>query len=459
MSNQYGKIPLVSGQRILQDVGGTGLSGIVIGNESGLTCSVTLQGANVKKTLYPGTVDKFIVPQGRSWNGNVQIDPVADLNNIISWPSSHIYIDTYGVNEEITGQYPFVLNRAGNVGNPVSFVSGSSTSVQNDNNASGTQVVEMTVLGSPSSNEVHNNDGSGWIGRWINPTFTKMFQWFSAGTTALQLGATGLLTEILGTFKVDQTLTVVGTSSLDNGAITTDGAGNETATSVTATTINATTVGATTVNVGTVNATTVNATGNFNPLGNVILENNVPLQIEDSGDTARNVLTVDASNIVTLSGITTKDQANVQNAAATIKFIFDLVLGLLTIPGTKQTITGNTSGTFDIYECFAGPIKLVIGIQANYRDTNTFANVTLKTAFTKVAFIVATSTGGIVTGTGGVADTMRQVTWGTGTTAGSHANGATVPQDAAGFSPGAFTQVGSNNYGSAHDGICIIIGV
>lgn len=250
MSNQYGKIPLVSGQQIIEDVGGTGLSGIVIGNESGLTCTVTLQGAGVKKTLYPGTVDKFEVPKGRSWTGNMQIDPTADLNNIISWPSSHVYVDTYGVGEVITGQYPFQLNRAGNIGNAVNFVSGVSTGVQNDNNAAGTQFIEATVLGSPSSNEVHTVDGAGWIGRWINPTFTKTFQWFSSGATALMLGAAGLLTEILGGLKVDQTLTVIGASSFSNGNASID----------TAAAFNGDATNTNTVNAGTGNITNVNVT-------------------------------------------------------------------------------------------------------------------------------------------------------------------------------------------------------
>ncbi len=456
MSNQFGKIPLVSGVQILEDVGGTGLSGIVIGNESGLTCSVTLQGANVKKTLYPGTVDKFEVPKGRSWNGNVQIDPTADLNNIISWPSSHIYIDTYGVNEVISGQYPFVLNRAGNVGNPVSFVSGSSTSVQNDNNASGTEFIEATVLSSPTSNESHKVDGSGWIGRWNNPTFTKILQWFSSGTTALQLGAIGnFLTEVLGNFKVNGTTELVGNTTIDGNAAITGTLG---VTGIeTGGTINATTVGVTTGNITTVNATDVNTTGN------ITQANNKALKWKDNGGgggTARNVMNVDASDNVTIQGITGNDQVLVQNAAGSIQFILDAVLGLFKIPGTKQTITGNTSGTFDIYEIFTGDIKVVVGVQTNYRDTNTFANKTLKTAFSAVAAIFNMGCGGVLTGTGGTADTdNREVTWGTGTTAGTQAAVTGIPQDAAGFTTHGFTQIGSNNYASAHGGVVIIIGV
>lgn len=285
MSNQYGKIPLVSGQQIIEDVGGTGLSGIVIGNESGLTCTVTLQGAGVKKTLYPGTVDKFEVPKGRSWTGNMQIDPTADLNNIISWPSSHVYVDTYGVGEVITGQYPFQLNRAGNIGNAVNFVSGVSTGVQNDNNAAGTQFIEATVLGSPSSNEVHTVDGAGWIGRWINPTFTKTFQWFATGATALMLGAAGLITEILGNLLVD---------------------------------------------------------------GVINLLNAKAIQWNDSGGTARTIIQVDGSNNTQLFGVLGTDKIQFLKHDGTLEGSVDVSNGNAAFNGSVSNVNGALSGFFPI---------------------------------------------------------------------------------------------------------------
>lgn len=386
MSNQYGKIPLVSGQQIIEDVGGTGLSGIVIGNESGLTCTVTLQGANVKKTLYPGTVDKFEVPKGRSWTGNMQIDPTADLNNIISWPSSHIYVDTYGVNEPITGQYPFVLNRAGNVGNPVSFVSGSSTSVQNDNNVAGTEFIEATVLGSPSSNEAHFVDGSGWIGRWINPTFTKVFQWFSAGATALQLGAAGLLTEVLGGAKVDQNLTVLGSSSLDNGAITTDGAGHETAVSLTATTVTATTVTATTANIGTATVSGVTAAN-----GGLQLPNAVAIQAKDAGGIARTIEQVDASNNLQFFGITGKDILQFLSSGGNLEAAIDLVKGAFNLSTPVTDINGGTAGVAHHWMPFQGPsFKVVLIEEVGFRTAAANQDYTFPTPFVNGGIFITT---------------------------------------------------------------------
>lgn len=407
MSNQFGKIPLVSGVPILEDVGGTGLSGIVIGNESGLTCAVTLQGANVKKTLYPGTVDKFVVPKGRSWNGNVQIDPTADLNNTISWPSSHIYIDTYGVNEEITGQYPMVLNRAGNIGNPVSFVSGSSTSVQNDNNAAGTQFVEATVLGSPTSNEVHFNDGSGWIGRWINPTFTKVFQWFSAGATALQLGATGLLTEILGGAKVDQNLTVVGSSSLDNAHITTDGAGNETAVSLTATTVTPTTLNAGTANVSGV--ATISGVTAAN--GGLQLPNAVAIQAKDSGGTARTIEQVDASNNLQFFGITGKDIIQFLDHAGGLQAAIDLVKGAINLSTPVTDINGGTAGIAHHWMPLQGPsLKVVLIEEVGFRTAAGNQDYTFPTPFVNGGIFITTDAVTWQSLKGGAAQSQNVVT-------------------------------------------------
>ncbi len=250
-------------------MGGTGLSGVLIGNESGLTCKVTLQGANVSRTLYPGTVDFFEVPSNKTWNGNLQIDPTADLNNVSFWPGSYVFVDTFGIGERPSGIFPMALNRAGNIGNQVTTTVGSATSVQNDNNAAGTVFVEATVLGSPSSNVSMAVDGSGWFGRWVNPTFTKVFQWFSSGTTALILGAAGLLTHILGSLTVDQNLAVTGTATFNGASASIDGSSNFNGNAVNTNNVNTGVVAATTVNCTTANASTLHSTGAGNIDGNL----------------------------------------------------------------------------------------------------------------------------------------------------------------------------------------------
>lgn len=277
MSNVYGKIDISDGLQKTADVGGTGLSGLVIGNDSGYTCKITLQGANIVRTLYAGTVDFFPIPPNQVWSGNVIIDPSADLNNISYWPGTSIYIDTFGTNELPNGTYPMNLNRTGNVGNQVSTIVGSSTNVQNDNNASGTSVVEATVLGSPTSNIQMYNDGSGWLGKWVNPTFTKIFQWFSSGSTALKLAASGLLTQILGNLQVDGTstltgnVTCTGTASFNAAGASIDSSSN----------FNGNATNTTTVNTGTVNSGSGGV--NINNGGNLIVSGG-KIGVSSAGD-------------------------------------------------------------------------------------------------------------------------------------------------------------------------------
>lgn len=324
MSNVFGKIPISAGIPVIENVGGSGLSGILIGNESGLTCTVEMQGANVKRSLYAGTVDFFPIAKGINWNGNLVITPSADLNNISYWPSSFVQIDTFGLNERPSGQYPINLNRTGNVGNQVTTAVGSATSVQNDNNGATTEFIEATVLGSPSSNEAHFVDGSGWLGRWNNPTFTKIFQWFSSGTTALQLGAAAFLSEFLGNLKVDgttelvgavtadATLAVTGTASFHANGVTIDTSNNVNCNAINTNTVNATTINDTAINTATLHAT-----------GSITEANNQPLKWEDSGSTARNVLNVDASNNVNISGITGTDKVRFLKSDGTVEVTID----------------------------------------------------------------------------------------------------------------------------------------
>src|SRR5271157_2456368 len=297
MSNRYGVVALVSGQTLSIDVGGSGLSGLVIGNESGLTLVATMVGTGVQKTIYAGTVDSLTVPKGLNWSGNLLLTATADLNNAGSWPSSFANVDCYGFNEGISGTYPLVLNRATNVGNSVTTTGGGSTGLQYDNGPANTVFIESTVVGSPSSNVSVDNSGSGWLGRWVTPTFTKVFQWFGAGATALKLGATGLLTEVLGALKIDQTLTVIGSSNLDNGALTSDGAGNLSANSLATNTINNATSNTTTVNASAVNTASEHVTTSM------LYDNNVVFGWKDFGGTPQNGVTVTAANVLTVWGI------------------------------------------------------------------------------------------------------------------------------------------------------------
>lgn len=195
-------------------------------------------------------------------------------------------------------------------------------------------------------------------------------------------------------------------------------------------------------------------------LGTLLIDNNIAINYKDNGGTSRRILQVDNNNNLQLFGITGLNFIQFLSSGGSVEMLFDLVNGLINVAGTKQTQTGDTSGTFDIYEFLSGPVKIVIGVQTNFRQAGAAQFTTLKTAFTATAFILNFGNGGVLTGTGGVADTNRQITWGTGTSGGSQSNNAQIPQDAAGFTVAGFTQVGNpGGYASAHGGICCWIGI
>jgi hypothetical protein len=279
-----------------------------------------------------------------------------------------------------------------------------------------------------------------------------------------------LLAEVLGNLKVDGATELVGNATLDGalgvtGTSTLAGLVASAAVLSSLSVTNNETVGGTLGVTGNTSLSTLSTSG-LATLASVLLSgvltfaNNTNLQWKDNGGVARNIMTVDGSNNTIIHGVTTNDQILLQNASGSIQVIVDLVNGLLNVPAKKQTLTGNTSGTFDIYEWLSGPVKIVIGVQTNYRDTNAFNAVTLKTAFSTVAAILNFGCGGVLTGTGGVGDAdNRQVTWGTGTSGGTQAACTGIASDAAGFTTHGFTQIGNNNYATAHGGICFFIGL
>ncbi len=150
MSVNLGKFPLTAGVIFMENVGGTGLGGVILGNESGLTCQVTLPGANIQRTLFAGTVDFFEVPKNLSWSGNLSVMPTATLTNSGNYPGSYLHIDIIGPDESIRGIYPMALPRLNNIGNVVNFGM-AATSITNDGNTAGTNIVEATVGGDSSS--------------------------------------------------------------------------------------------------------------------------------------------------------------------------------------------------------------------------------------------------------------------------------------------------------------------
>lgn len=125
---------------------------------------------------------------GVKWNGLIYIFTQTPMGggttNLASAPASQITIVGYPTGYQPNGTTS--LSRLTNTGNPVNTVGGTATAIQNDNNTSGTSIVEATVAG----------DGASAIS-WTNDAVLK-----------------------------NGNATHPGSVSFDNAAIASDGAGN-----------------------------------------------------------------------------------------------------------------------------------------------------------------------------------------------------------------------------------------
>lgn len=164
MAKFFGTFPITANVRtIVNSVGPSGLSGVLLGNESPYHVIVTLDGTGLSRTLYPGTVDFFEITKG--FNGNIFLDPSALLNNTASWPSEFVQVDTLGSNERPTGVYPYTLVRTTNQGSNVA-----ATAIDNEGNPPLTQIITAIVAGdSPNKAVSMTNDGIFSVGTAAHP--------------------------------------------------------------------------------------------------------------------------------------------------------------------------------------------------------------------------------------------------------------------------------------------------
>ena len=211
MSINLGSLAISAGVNTkFSEAPGEGVKAIVIGNESGLTCTITMQGGNVQKTLYPGVIDWFAVKPG--FTGVILINPVALLSNISSWPSSSLVFDAIGANDpEQASMYPLALSRNTNVGNNVNTVGGTSSAIQNDNNPAGTSILESTPSGQGASALSLTNDGIALLKILIGGVYHQWLKTQTAGNP-LQIGQAGDIVEVLGKLLIDQIATAGPTS-------------------------------------------------------------------------------------------------------------------------------------------------------------------------------------------------------------------------------------------------------
>jgi hypothetical protein len=189
MPSFFGIKQIGANQSFTLNVPSNNVEGFIIGNESGYTCVIQLVGTAFTKSLYPGTVDFFAV-NNQSFTGTISVQTFSYLTNISAYPGSFLQIDVVFQNEKLPYVFPFALGRVQNVGNTVNTFTATSsqtdTSLVNDTNTAGTQIIEATVSGQGSSAVSVTNDGIWVLGNMTSP----------------------------------------GQLSLDNATITSDGAGN-----------------------------------------------------------------------------------------------------------------------------------------------------------------------------------------------------------------------------------------
>lgn len=109
MPSFIGQFPVSVGQDTVVPTGQGGLSAVLLGNASGLTLIVKM-GANYSRTLYPGQVDKFPIPNTHNGEIILSAKTAMGLKNTSSYPSSYVQVDAVGVGEQIQGTYPMQLN-------------------------------------------------------------------------------------------------------------------------------------------------------------------------------------------------------------------------------------------------------------------------------------------------------------------------------------------------------------
>lgn len=136
----------------------------------------------------------------------------ATLNSFDA-PVSQVYVEAFDPSEDLSGIISGPLLRQTNVGNSVS---GTASSVVNDGSPTGTNVLEATPTGSVDSFALIRNDGTVDFKAVSSNVETDMLHITPGDATH----AAKIVLQLLQT---------LGALSLDNGKLTTDGAGNLTA--------------------------------------------------------------------------------------------------------------------------------------------------------------------------------------------------------------------------------------
>ena len=243
-------------------------------------------------------------------------------------PMSTCTVQVFGFDEDIPGVYPMSLVYMMNLGNTITISQGSVSTLQNDGNST-TNIIESTLLGSTGSNVLVKNDGTMTLAQYITGVLTDLLQVIPGGTSVLKLGNTGLVSEVLGSLKVDQNETVTGTLGVTGNTtlstVSTSGAATLNSASIT----NNETVGGTLGVTGNTSLSTVSTSG-LATLNSASVTNN-----ETVGGTLGVTGNTSLSTVST-SGLATLNSASVTNN--------ETVGGTLGVTGNSSFSTLSTSG-------------------------------------------------------------------------------------------------------------------
>lgn len=206
-------LAVTGGQTYAVSVGSRGTVGaVVIANESPYSLQVSTGSGGL--WIVAQTAD--LVPcDSTAFNGNLTITTDNYLSNAANAPSFLVYMTAYAPGEAIRGTYPAPLVRLANGGAAVTVAS----SVVNDNNAPGTNVLEATPAGSVDSYALIRNDGT--------VDFKAISQNVETDILHLTPGSVSLAAKL-----AVRLLYGIGVTQLDSGKISTDGLGDVTAVSL-----------------------------------------------------------------------------------------------------------------------------------------------------------------------------------------------------------------------------------
>jgi hypothetical protein len=325
--------------------------------------------------------------------------------------------------------------------------------LQNDGFPAGSQFLEVTPSGAPSSTWSFDNIGNAFIKQYISNVLTTLIQTIAGNNNPIQLLGNLVNWSSTGDYN-GQNINLGNRKviAIKNGAGTlgnvfgVDGSDN------------------TFIQHNSNNQTVIYSSSGvqlliFDGNGNTIYKNNSYLQSKDSGGTARNVLGVDTNNIVNLDGISGKELINVNKSDGTNKFSLDTSLGIFSAQGTAQLVNGDTSGNMAVNESIGGMIKCCVITQNNYRQAGAKQMISLKAQFTNFCLIINAGCGGIEADSGGASQAIQQITWGTGSSAGTSTGNSQAPTNTACYVNHAVDALGSpGGYASPHTGLTVVIG-